>query len=94
MANENVEIARRFGKCWERSDWDGMVELVDPNVEQHGTVGGLEYQRGRSSGLEVDLDAAVVVDLQDGRIIRIQGFMDRAAALEAVGLPAQDAHNG
>jgi ketosteroid isomerase-like protein len=108
-----------------------MAELADPDVELHGTVGGVEegrvrrgvaeirrdfesneeiwdehrveieelidagdrvvlfqreYQRGRSSGMELVLDAAVLVDLRDGRIVRLQGYMDRAAALEAAGL--------
>ncbi len=126
-----MEIVRRFSECWERRDWNGMAELVDPNVEQHGTAGGVEegrvsrgvdeirrdyetveetwdehrveiqelidagdrvvifqreYQRGKSSGVELVLDAAVLVDLRDGRIVRVQGYMDRAAALEAAGL--------
>ena len=131
MSQENVEIARRFGACWERQDWDGMALLVDPSIEQHGTVGGLEegrvsrgvseirrnyesaeetwdehrveiqelidagdqvvvfqreYQRGRSSGVELVVDAAVLLDLRDGRIVRVQGYMDRDAAREAAGL--------
>ncbi len=131
MSQENVEIVRRFAEAWERLDSDTMADLVDPNVEQHGTVGGLEearvvrgmseirrdyerveemwdehrveieklidagdqvvvfqheYQRGRSSGVELVIDAAVIFDLRDGRIVRIQGYMDRAAALEAAGL--------
>ena len=131
MSQQNVEIVRRFAEGWERADWDGMAELADPNIELHGTVGGVEegrvrrgvseirrdfesneeiwdehrveieelidagdrvvlfqreYQRGRSSGVELVLDAAVLVDLRDGRIVRLQGYMDRAAALEAAGL--------
>jgi ketosteroid isomerase-like protein len=45
-----------------------------------------EYQRGRSSGVELEVEAAVIVDLRDGRIVRVQGYMDRAGALEAGGL--------
>jgi ketosteroid isomerase-like protein len=131
MTQENMEIVRRFANCWERRDWDGMAELVDPNVEAHGTVGGVEegrvrrgvgeirrdyesveetweehqiqieelvdagervvilqreYQRGRTSGVELVVEAAVIVDLRDGRIVRVQGYMDRAEALEAAGL--------
>lgn len=130
MSEENVEIVRRFAECWERSDWDGMKELTDPDVEMHATVGGVEeggvrrgvdeiqqdyetveetwdehrielekvidagdrvvifhreHQRGRSSGIELEIEAAVLVDLRDGRIVRIQGYMDRDAALEAAG---------
>jgi ketosteroid isomerase-like protein len=131
MSRENVEIVRQFAECWARSDWDGTAELVDPDVEQHSTVGGLEegrvlrgideirrdyelveetwdehriemeklfdagdrvvvfqreYQRGRSSGVELEIEAAVIFDLRDGRIVRMQGYMDRGAALEAAGL--------
>ena len=131
MSRTNVEIVRQFTEAWERRDTDVMVELVDPNVEQHGTVGGLEearvlrgiteiardyerveemwdehrveierlidagdqvvvfqreYQRGRRSGVELVIDAAVVFALRDGRITRMQGYMDRAAALEAAGV--------
>jgi ketosteroid isomerase-like protein len=134
MTSHNIEIVRRFAECWAREEWNEMADLVDPRVEQHGTVGGVEegtvrfgvdaiqrdyesveetwgehrieiqelidagdrvvifqreHLRGRSSGIETVLDAAVVVDLRDGRIVRLQGFMDRDAALAAVGLPAR-----
>jgi ketosteroid isomerase-like protein len=45
-----------------------------------------EYQRGKSSGVELSIDTASVLHLRDGRIVRMQGYMDRAAALEAAGL--------
>jgi ketosteroid isomerase-like protein len=133
MSQQNVEIVRRFCECWERLDWSGMVELLDPDVEQLGTVGGIEehsvrhgpdqirrsyesseemwaehrvemqdvigagdrvvvlqreYQRGRASGVELVIDTAAILDLRDGRIVRIQGYMDPAEALRAAGLPA------
>jgi len=139
MSQENVEIVRQFSERSARMDWDGVADLVDPNVVQHGTAGGMdegrvlrglteirqdyesvektwdehqiepqefidagdrvvvflrEYQRGKRSGIELTIDTAVVVDLLDGRIVRIQGFMDRAAALKAVGLSERDAHGG
>lgn len=131
MSAQNVEIVRRFADHWTRGDWEGVADLVDPEVEQHSTVGGVEegrvmrgmeairrdyervdesweehrmeiddvidagdqvvllhreYQRGRSSGVELQIDAAVVFDLRDGRIVRLQGYMDRAAALAAAGV--------
>lgn len=133
MSHDNVEIVRRLYELWSGRDWEGMTELVDPDVEQHGTVGGLgegnvsrgpdqirqrfeaenlevweehriepvrfvdageqvvviqhEYQRGKGSGVEVEIDTASVFDVRDGRIVRIRPYMDPAAALEAVGLP-------
>ena len=129
-----MEIARRFAEGWERSEWDTLAELADPDIEMHATVGGVEegrvrrgvdairrdyeaaeetwdehrielekvidagdrvvilhreYMRGKNSGVELELEAAVLIDLNGGRIVRIQGFMDRAAALEAAGLGAE-----
>ena len=45
-----------------------------------------EYRRGRGSGVGLEIDTAVVVAVSGGRVVRIQGYMDRHAALEAPGL--------
>ena len=128
-----MEIVRQVFEAFARRDWDRMADLFDPNVEQHGTVGGVEegqvargidqvrqlweredeeiwdehrlepqeffdagdrvvvfqreYQRGKSSGVELVVDTASILDLRDGRIVRTQGYMDRAAALKAAGVP-------
>ena len=42
MSKENVEIVTRATELLERRDWGGMADLFDPDVELHGTVGGLE----------------------------------------------------
>ena len=44
-----------------------------------------EYQRSKS-GAELVIDTATILDLRDGRIVRMQGYMNPAEALEAVGL--------
>jgi ketosteroid isomerase-like protein len=133
MSQENVEIVKRATELLERRDWRQGTDLFDPNVELHGTVGGLEegkilrglsqitrafdtetdevwdehrlepqefidagdrvvvllreYQRGKGSGVELVIDTASIVDVRDGRIVRMQGYMNPAEALEAVGLP-------
>ena len=109
-----------------------MTELVDPELEGHGTVGGLdegrvfrglpalvhafeiedaeaweerrieptdfvdggdvivilihEFRRGKGSGVELETDTAVVATVRDGRIVRVQGYMEQDAALKAAGL--------
>jgi uncharacterized protein len=139
MSQENVEIVKRANELLERRHWHGMTDLLDPNVELHGTVGGIEegkvlrglgqirqafeteddevwdehriepqefidagdrvvvlqreYQRSKS-GAELVIDTASILDLRDGRIVRMQGYMNPAEALEAVGLSEQDAHAG
>jgi ketosteroid isomerase-like protein len=136
MSQENVEIVQRANEFLERRDWHGMTDLFDPNVELHGTVGGLEegkvlrglseilrafetendevwdehriepqefidagdrvvvlqreYQRSKS-GAELVIDTASIVDLRDGRIVRMQGYMNPAEALGAADLTKQDA---
>src|SRR5262245_41942917 len=82
------EIRRDYESVEET--WDDhrveIQELIDAGDQV--VIFQREHQRGRTSGLEVVLDAAVLVDLRDGRIVRVQGFMERAAALEAAGLPS------
>ena len=42
-----MQIARRFAEGWERSEWDTLAELADPDIEMHATVGGVEEGRVR-----------------------------------------------
>jgi ketosteroid isomerase-like protein len=68
-----------------RIEMERVIDAGDRVVLLHH-----ECYRGRSSGVELEIDAAVVYDLRNGRIVRVQGYMDRAAALDAVGLGNQD----
>ena len=45
-----------------------------------------EFRRGKGSGVEMEADTAVVYEVRDGRVVRIQAYMDRAKALEASGV--------
>ncbi|MGZ5321997.1 MAG: nuclear transport factor 2 family protein [Solirubrobacterales bacterium] len=132
MSQENVKVVREAFESFLRGDQERTAQLVDPEVEFHGTVGGLqegqiahgqsqidqqfeevdleaweerrlepeefidagedvvvllhEYRRGRGSGVELETKTAVVVAVSGGRVVRIQGYMDRDAALAAAGL--------
>ena len=127
-----VDIVREAFAAFKARAWERMAQLTDPEVEFHGTVGGLEegriahglseiiktfenedleareerrlepeefidagdevvvlmheYRRGRGSGVELENDTAVVFAVRDGRVVRIQGYMDQSEALEAAGL--------
>jgi ketosteroid isomerase-like protein len=133
MSQENVKIVREAFEAFLGGDQEKTAQLVDPEVEFHGTVGGLqegqiahgqseidetfevedmeaweerrleaeefidagddvvvllhEYRRGRGSGVELETKTGVVVAVSEGRVVRIQGYMDRDAALKAAGLP-------
>jgi len=45
-----------------------------------------EYRRGRGSGIELEAETAIVVAVRGGRVVRMQGYLDRRAALEAAGI--------
>ena len=45
-----------------------------------------EYRRGKGSGVTVEADIALVYGFRDGRVVRIEPYMNQAEALEAVGL--------
>jgi ketosteroid isomerase-like protein len=129
VSQENVELVRAAYSAVVGDEWDLAADLLDPEVELHGTVGGLEegtvargidqirhgfqeeepeawdeiryrpeqfigagnkvvvlqheFRRGRGSGVEVEIDNAVIFEVRNGRVARIQGYMDRAEALEA-----------
>ena len=132
MSLENVEIVREAFQAFQGGDLEKTARLVDPELEFHGTVGGLqegqvahgqsqidetfeaedleaweerrleaeefidagdnvvvllhEHRRGRGSGVELETKTAVVVGVSGGRVIRMQGYLDRDAALEAAGV--------
>ena len=131
MSQENVEIVRRIVDAIEDRRWEEAMRQLAPDIELHGTVGGLtegsvwrgpeqvrdffeqdseawherrldteqfidagdcvvvllhEFRRGKGSGVEMETDTAMVYEVRDGRVVRIQGYMDRDEALEAAGL--------
>ena len=127
-----MNVVKAFLDASVRRDMTQLAELIDPEVELHGTVGGVqegrvyrglaevireydevdgeaweerriepekfldagddvvvlfhEYRRGRGSGVELENHTAAVITVRDGRVVRLQGLMDRGAALEAAGL--------
>jgi ketosteroid isomerase-like protein len=82
-SSEIVQLYESEADAWDRQriEPERLIEAGDRVV-----VFQREHQRGRSSGLELVDETASVIDLRDGRVVRIQGYMDRAAALAAAGL--------
>ncbi len=127
-----MKVVKAFLEASMRRDEARVAELADPDIELHGTVGGVqegqvyrglaevvreydevdgeaweerrlepegfldaddhvvvlfhEFRRGKGSGVELELDTAAVFTVRDGRVARMQGFMDPAAASKAAGL--------
>jgi ketosteroid isomerase-like protein len=50
MSQENVEIARRFVEAYNRRDFEGIIELMDPTFEFQSRFVGIESVHRASEG--------------------------------------------
>jgi ketosteroid isomerase-like protein len=55
---------------------------VDDRVIAFGRI----YARGRESGVELDSETGWVFTVRGGKIVKAEGFLSRAEALEAAGM--------
>jgi ketosteroid isomerase-like protein len=87
-----LEQFRRFqdedGEAWDERRFE-PEEFIDAG--DRVVVFQREFRRGRGSGIEVEAGTAVIFEVRDGQVVGVQGYMDRAAALEAAGLPGSPA---
>jgi ketosteroid isomerase-like protein len=65
------------------TDYDEVRDLGDRML----AFGSIRI-RGKGSGLETDIPSALVLEFRDGKLVRLQDYRDRPAALEAAGLTA------
>ena len=87
-AYHGIEGVERFLTEW-LAVWDDYEVGVDEIfAAPDGRVVTLFWHRGRgrSSGLAMEIAAAQITTVSDGKITRIDNYEDRAEALEAVGL--------
>jgi ketosteroid isomerase-like protein len=87
--SEIRQLYEREAEAWDRQRIH-PERLIDAG--NRVVVFQREFQRGRGSGLELEVETASVIDLRNGRVVRIQGYMDRAAALGAAGLSEEEAY--
>ena len=82
-----IEAVRQTFEMWDE-DWEETELRPQEFIDVGDQVVLLQHElrRGRGSGVEVESETAVLFDLRDGRVTRMQGFMDQAEALEAAGL--------
>ena len=71
-----------------QESWDAETLVLRQLFEaDEKAVVRLEWEvRGRTSGIETELDVTSVNTIADGQIVRQQYFFDHAEALKAVGL--------
>jgi ketosteroid isomerase-like protein len=98
MSQENVEMVRQGFEAYLRRDLFAALAHHDADVvfnpaEESPVHGGdrvvvtLHFKgRGKGSGVEVDARSHQVHTLRDGKLIRLDEYLDRDEALEAAGL--------
>jgi len=72
-----------------KESWEGHDEIVLRELFEAGdkVVARLDWRvRGRASGIETNLDATSVNNIEQGKIVRQHWYFDHAQALKAVGL--------
>jgi ketosteroid isomerase-like protein len=82
-----VDGARRFMTDW-LAAWEDWELEVDGFVPGEEAVVAVVHQRGRSkaTGLEAEMDFAMVWTFRDGKQFRMNMYASREEALEAAGL--------
>jgi ketosteroid isomerase-like protein len=63
------------------AEWSDIRDLGERVVAT-----GRLHIRGRESGVETESPLGIVVDFSDGKVLRVQTFLDPAQALDAAGL--------
>jgi ketosteroid isomerase-like protein len=83
------EVRSYFEDDWFQAfpfeEWEVEIEQLIDNGDQ---VIAMSRQRGRgaTAGVASELELALVFDLRDGQIVRVETYLDRMKALEAAGL--------
>lgn len=83
-----IAEVRAAWRTWLQA-WDGFTveaEEVIAGSDGRYVVMQLFRGKGKVSGLESENRSAAVATIQDGLIVRMEGFWDRNAALQAVGI--------
>ena len=85
----HLEVKRFFEDDWFSAfpfeEWEVELEEVIDAGDRMISM-SRQHGRGASSGAVAELELAQVATVRDGQIVRIDNYLDREKALEAVGL--------
>jgi hypothetical protein len=85
--HRGIDAITRQYERWEEAYPDLRVEPLEAKGKGEKVFVWVQFiGHGASSGLPIDMELAHVYTLRDGRIARLVEYMDRAEALDAVGL--------
>ncbi len=82
-----LEKARRWMRRW-LEEWNDFTIVAEDLIEAGDSVVVVARQAGKgsSSGIAADLRYFAVWTFRGGKVIRMEQFLDRDEAMEAVGL--------
>jgi uncharacterized protein len=82
-----IDAALAYMERWE-TEWQDLKTIPEEFIDGGESVFTTTHfsGRGRGSGIEVDVRLYEVWALRDGKIVRMDEFINRADALEAAGL--------
>jgi ketosteroid isomerase-like protein len=69
-------------------DWEGL-RLLPERIRESGDqvlVSGRMVATGKASGVELDIPLALLYELRNGKVVRLESFSDPDEALRATGL--------
>jgi ketosteroid isomerase-like protein len=78
-----IEFMRRWTEDFE--DWDIQLDRLIDAGEDRVVAVFHQTAKGRASGVPVELNVAIVYDLERGRVVRMRNYLDLHEALEAAG---------
>src|SRR6266480_3618248 len=84
-----VSVVREFEEAFEEMRYEPQ-EFLDQGDRLFVAVRTIG--RAKHTGIAIDLILYWVYTFRDGMVVKMEAFLDRAAALEAVGLSEQDVH--
>jgi ketosteroid isomerase-like protein len=79
---------RRYMDSFFESEWARGLAIESLSYREHGSAVVVRVERrgrGRASGLEFHARVFQVLTFRDGRIVRIEDYLERDAALAAAG---------
>jgi ketosteroid isomerase-like protein len=82
------EIKTFFEEDWFAAfPFDKWEAVADELIDNGDQVIAVSRQRGRggTSGVEAELEQTLIVTLREGKVVRIESYLDRDKALEAAG---------
>lgn len=79
---------RTYWRQWLEA-WDSVEVIEGPRLQSHGSQvlsWWRQRNRGKGSGVSVEISAAIVWTFESGRVVRVSLFGSREEAFRAVGL--------